>query len=369
MLDSLDILNYRCFREFRLNKLARVNLLLGKNNSGKTAILEAIMLLATRGDPGMLFQISQRRQDELVHLQAVPGVPLIDFGQFVHGRLTTISENGFCISPQLGMRGIRFAIEPLGNQTQRETLPTDLRLPPPDSILRIGPVSDTGFDGETFVWPIGKSGAILFPPNRFPEHPQSRWGASQHVMYLGPGLPTSQELGSMWSFLQKTRGLEQRVYEIVRLMAPDIEDIVFPPAGSEAVFRGAILVGVAGEQNRIPLGNFGDGVRHLLQLAIAICSVAQGGILLLDEIENGLHYSLMPQLWKAIIHAASERDIQIFAATHSNDCVDALAHIAGESSDISSQVAAHQIDNHLSAGISFSGDEIRIAVEHEIEVR
>lgn len=110
-------------------------------------------------------------------------------------------------------------------------------------------------------------------------------------------------------------------------------------------------------------------MRHLLQLAIAICSVAQGGILLLDEIENGLHYSLMPQLWKAIVQAASERDIQIFAATHSNDCVDALARIAGESPDTSSQVAAHQIDSHLPGGISFSGDEIRIAVEHEIEVR
>ena len=324
MLDSLTISNYRCFREFRVNKLARVNLLLGKNNSGKTAILEAIMLLATRGDPGILFQISQRWQDELVHLQAIPGIPLIDFGQFVYGHRIITGESRFSISPQSGTPGVEFKVEPLGTQPQRDTPPTDLRLPAPDALLRIGPVLVGNLTGETFVWPLSRSGTLLFPPNRFPEHPQARSGAAQHVMYLGPGLPTSQELGSMWSFLQKTRGLEQQVYKIMRLMVPQIEDIVFPPAGSEAVFHGAILVGAEGEQNRIPLGNFGDGVRHLLQLAIAVFSVAQGGILLLDEIENGLHYSLMPQLWKAIIQAANERDIQIFAATHSNDCINSL---------------------------------------------
>ena len=97
----------------------------------------------------------------------------------------------------------------LGTQPQRDTPPTDLRLPAPDALLRIGPVLDGNLTGETFVWPLSRSGTLLFPPNRFPEHPQARSGAAQHVMYLGPGLPTSQELGSMWSFLQKTRGLEQ----------------------------------------------------------------------------------------------------------------------------------------------------------------
>jgi ABC-type Mn2+/Zn2+ transport system ATPase subunit len=369
VLDSLTISNYRCFQTFRANKLTRVNLLLGKNNSGKTAILEAIMLLATRGDPGILFQISQRRQDELVQLPAIPSVPLVDFAQFVHGRNTAIGQGGFHISPQSGTPGVGFRVEPLGTQPHRDTPPTDLRLPAPDALLRIGSVLDGHFTGEAFIWPMSRSGTILFPPNRFPEHAQARHGAAQHVMYIGPGLPTSQELGSMWGFLQMTRGLEQQVYKIVQLMVPEIVDIAFPPVGSDNHFRGAILVGIEGQKNRIPLGNFGDGVRHLLHLAIALCSVLQGGILLLDEFENGLHYSLMPGLWKAIIQAASERDIQIFAATHSNDCVDALARIAGESSAISSQVAAHQIDNHLSDGISFSGDEIRIAVEHEIEVR
>ncbi len=365
MLDSLTISNYRCFREFRVNKLARINLLLGKNNSGKTAILEAIMLLATRGDPGILFQISRRRQDELVQLPAIPGVPLVDFAQFVHGRSTAIGESDFYISSQPGPPGVGFKVDPLATGTP----PTDLRLPAPDALLRIGSVLDGKFTGETFVWPMSRSGAILFPPNRFPEHAQTRYGAAQHVMYLGPGLPTSQELGTMWGFLQMTRGLEQQVYKIVQLMVPEIVDIVFPPVGSDNDFRGAVLVGIEGQKNRVPLGNFGDGVRHLLQVAIAICSVLQGGILLLDEFENGLHYSLMPRLWKAIIQAAKDRDIQIFAATHSNDCVNALAGIAGESSDLSTQVAAHQIDSQLSDGITFSGHEIRIAVEHEIEVR
>src|SRR5689334_18791803 len=61
MIQTLRIINYRCFSDFHLEGLARVNLLVGKNNSGKSSVLEAISLLTSAGDPQVLWSILNRR--------------------------------------------------------------------------------------------------------------------------------------------------------------------------------------------------------------------------------------------------------------------------------------------------------------------
>ncbi|NEQ98788.1 MAG: AAA family ATPase [Cyanothece sp. SIO2G6] len=63
MLKSLSIENFRCFKKFDLNPLGRVNLLVGKNNCGKTSILEAIHILCSSQNPDPLKNIMIRRGD------------------------------------------------------------------------------------------------------------------------------------------------------------------------------------------------------------------------------------------------------------------------------------------------------------------
>ena len=58
-------------------------------------------------------------------------------------------------------------------------------------------------------------------------------------------------------------------------------------------------------------------------MAIALIS-AKGGVLLIDEIDTGLHYTVMADMWKLIAQTAAELDVQVFATTHSSDCVTAL---------------------------------------------
>jgi len=75
----------------------------------------------------------------------------------------------------------------------------------------------------------------------------------------------------------------------------------------------------------------GEGLVRLLSIILAIAQ-AQGGTILIDEIENGLHYSVMTDVWKAIADAARRADAQIFATTHSQECIRA-AHRAFDSSE------------------------------------
>ena len=70
----------------------------------------------------------------------------------------------------------------------------------------------------------------------------------------------------------------------------------------------------------------GEGVGRLLSLLLAILQTP-GGVVLIDEVENGLHYSVMKPVWQAIAQAARQADMQVFATTHSWECIQA-AHQA-----------------------------------------
>jgi AAA15 family ATPase/GTPase len=73
-------------------------------------------------------------------------------------------------------------------------------------------------------------------------------------------------------------------------------------------------------QGRIPLGTMGDGVRRMFHIGLAMATASKG-ILLIDEFENGLHWHVQRELWAALGRAAKGFDVQIFATTHSRDCI------------------------------------------------
>jgi AAA15 family ATPase/GTPase len=84
--------------------------------------------------------------------------------------------------------------------------------------------------------------------------------------------------------------------------------------------------GDIGMPRLVPIPFMGDGVKRVLSIVLAIAS-ASGGVVLIDEIENGLHYSVQKQVWQAIAEAARRLDVQVFATTHSWECL-AKAHEA-----------------------------------------
>jgi predicted ATPase len=84
--------------------------------------------------------------------------------------------------------------------------------------------------------------------------------------------------------------------------------------------RGGIVVRLAGSNQRIPIGSTGDGMWRILGLALAIVN-AKDGVLLVDEIDTGLHFSAMADMWKLIWETAQELDVQVFATTHNNKSI------------------------------------------------
>jgi len=118
----------------------------------------------------------------------------------------------------------------------------------------------------------------------------------------------------------------------------------------------------------MPLGSLGDGIRRLLALAICVAN-AKEGVLLVDEIDTGLHYTTLESMWRVVVETARRLNVQIFATSHSNDCVQALASLQSDEPDVASDVSVHRIERGAAAAVPYTAAEIEIAARHHVEVR
>ena len=103
-------------------------------------------------------------------------------------------------------------------------------------------------------------------------------------------------------------------------------------------------------------------------MAITMVS-EEAGILLIDEIDTGLHYSLIEQLWGALIELSRQLDVQIFATTHSSDCIRALAWLVEDRPDLAPDVSLHRIEPGLPTSVRYGAEDIALAAKHHVEVR
>jgi AAA domain, putative AbiEii toxin, Type IV TA system len=136
--------------------------------------------------------------------------------------------------------------------------------------------------------------------------------------YVGPHGVGSEGLARTWDSVVLTK-VEDDIIGSLRFLTPGIEKISFVGSGGE---DGRIpKAKLAGFPRAVPLRSLGDGVNRALGLLLSIAQMNDSGLLLVDEIENGIHYAAHEQLWKLLIDASILFDVQIFATTHSGDCI------------------------------------------------
>jgi len=127
-------------------------------------------------------------------------------------------------------------------------------------------------------------------------------------------------------------------------------------------------VKLRGVKNRIPLGSMGDGMWRML--GIALCLVrAKGGVLLIDEIDTGLHYAVMEKMWHLVYDTAKRLDVQVFAATHSSDCYQSLAAVVHEKELSAPEITIQRIERGNPRAVPFADNEIKVVAASRIEVR
>jgi predicted ATP-dependent endonuclease of OLD family len=106
----------------------------------------------------------------------------------------------------------------------------------------------------------------------------------------------------------------------------------------------------------------------LLVLAMGVI-IGKGTLLLVDEIDTGLHYSTMGEVWRVLADAAKRHDVQVFATTHSWDCVRGLAWLCENHPELRGEVSLQKIEPQLEEAVALDADEIMLAVSQGMEVR
>jgi len=373
MIYSAKIAGYRGFNQFNLNGLGRINLFVGRNNSGKSSVLEALYLLAMAGDPAALWTTIVRRGEQLA-FENVPGKPIqpeLEVSHLFNGHEVKVGVAFSVMTanavPDLVSCTVVQA-NPQENPALFANLQTEGEFASNNSLalkiegtrVKSGPLIPLtrreGFRQDTFQ-------LVMNVANRQPS------STPIQTQYVSTASLTVQELINTFSQIVLTPD-EDRVITALRALDPDIERIAATSAGvfHQLSGRGGFLVKKKGFDRPIPIGSFGDGMWRLLALAIGI-GRAKDGILFIDEIDTGLHHSAMTNMWKLIYSAARELNVQVFATTHSYDCVRSLASICNEDSIETNDVTIHRIEPDKSDSIPYTAKQIKIAAQQDIEVR
>jgi AAA15 family ATPase/GTPase len=129
-----------------------------------------------------------------------------------------------------------------------------------------------------------------------------------------------------------------------------------------------MLHGDIGLDRLVPLPLLGEGMARLASLVLAVGN-APNGIVLVDEVENGLHHSILPKVWRAVGEVARQFNTQVFATTHSLECIVA-AHKAFTESEIY-DFRLHRLDRvkETIRAVTYRQETLEAAIETGLEVR
>ncbi|MGD1711968.1 AAA family ATPase [Dapis sp. BLCC M172] len=381
MLKSLTINNFRCFQSFELQQLSRVNLLVGMNNSGKTSILEAIQLLYSVYQPETLHKIMSYRGEFLLK----EGSRQLDIRHLFYGREISLGSEFSLVGT---------------NDKYQESLVGSIQVDSPNELYEQKNLLDSseGFSSEfdnseeisvelyqlediffDLDWKkeevsirrrLSPDGGIDI---RIPRSSRITTKAVIKSQFITPLSLDIDEITQLFDEIVLTPE-EILTLEALQIIEPKIERIasIGPEKyGSNIrIVRGrsGFIVKVSDQEKPIPIGSMGEGIWRILALAIALVS-AQGGVLLVDEIDTGLHFSTMSDMWKLIWKTAKKLDVQVFATTHNSDCWSSLADVIKSEDLEGEEITIHRIETDKNSSVVFTEPQIVIAAKREIEVR
>lgn len=370
-INSLEVDGFRGFRGLRVDCFGKVNLITGKNNSGKSSLLEAIRILATGGALRTIYDILNYREE----LGAAGDFDKIysptDLAPFCN------LFNGF---PNLAASKQGFSISatgalplPVSRITAKINWFVKKMDPDRQAFSSYEPASSDLFD-DVDSFPaldldIGGRKRVI-PLDRFQRRIFSRVEAevtSNPCVYLDPFSSRSTgQMGALWDAIALTDA-EQEVVKALKVISDDIQAVSMIGSDERNTRPRSAIVKSDRHPSPLPLRTFGDGVNRLFGVILSLCN-ARNGVLLIDEIENGLHYSVQTEIWRTIFRLAKDLQVQVFATSHSWDCVRAFQEAASASPEDGVLVRLSRTDDKIVPTL-FTETELEIVTRDQIEVR
>ena len=316
-MKSIVIKNYKNIKDLSIDSLAPVNLIVGRNNVGKSTLLEAISIYAAGGNIEWLKELLEFR-GESVEIKSpfddtdieLEKIMMEHFLSFFPERKPIYSEGKSIIIK-----------EKENNASSKKVLS-----------IRMVYIEDVTVTGET--------------------------GRVNHqvVIELTPEQILADDI--------TTPNLAGRGCLLYTSDAADIEKLNF--LNDDLQKRRIPYVTLKGKEKRHRLSSMGDGINRVLTIILALLN-CKGGILLLDEFETGLHHSIQIRLWKIIFMLSEKLNIQVFVTSHSQDCINSFVEANNKQKG---KLIRLENRNGNVVAVNYDDEkELRFATDNNIEIR
>ena len=366
-IPDLTIKGFRGIQELSIGSLGRVNLITGKNNTGKSSVLEALRLYAHNAAPVAIDSILAFREEYVRGADEDEGSA--DPESVFH---VSALFHGF---PRLTEQFASIVIETGGKSDLKKL---DLHIDwyvedrTSEGSIRLVPQKTT-FLETTEAVPVlivtTERRHRVYRLERLRNYARLRGDLEERRMpcrMVSPyGGQATNALGALLDDIALTP-LERDAVEALRIIDPRIADVRM--VGPDGPSRSRAAIVRANHIARpVPLRSFGDGVNHLFAIVLSLVNAAEG-LLLIDEFENGLHHSVQLDAWRLIFRLAKELNVQVFATSHSKDAVEAFEEVARESPEEGIVVKLTRRGENLFA-TPFDEGQLTTIVGDQIEVR
>ncbi|WP_028667120.1 AAA family ATPase [Runella zeae] len=292
MLQSIEIENFRCFEKTAISGFEQINLITGKNNAGKTALLEAIFY----------FLSSQR------------------YAIIKNARKSSNEADN--------VKSIYF--------NQRTTIPISL----------------SGYwDNERSLFSIKDVNAAYSPPAFTKDFELA------FIVDKDSQIPVMEDIAAFFDD-EVIAGNSRIIHDSLAVIDDTLEEI--RTFGSR---QGVLYLRKKGEENYVSINFYGDATQKIVRYVVNILSLAKSGkkfkLLLIDEIENGIHYIAQAEVWRMLMRLCKHFNIQLFATTHSLEMIKAFQQVCSEEELIG-------MGGYFELGRSPKNGQI-IGVKHDLE--
>lgn len=302
---SLSISHFRAIRDVKFEHLRRISLFGGLNGVGKSTILDSIFQFVDMGNPALLFRSAQFKQLPV----SLRDIHRINEGQYpdrpsIHKFRTR--DGNYEVIWKWGPQNL--------GVTSSVTISTNTELP-----------SQAGNYQDGYSLTVNKDSSLALS-RRFIDDGNNSLTFNQEfgtdLRFPGSVYLSRQTINSAINIANRytqivQHGLKRRLLEIINSISIKFDDLELLQPGGQSVIHLAV------KDVLIPLQFAGDGIATIVAVVLAIMT-SPGGIVILDEFDASVHYSVLKDTWKLFHTLCVEFDVQIFAATHSRECATAL---------------------------------------------
>lgn len=304
--EEITIKGLRGLSEISISDFKRVNLFVGRNNCGKTSVLEGLFMITGISNPKIPITLNQFRGIDYF-LGDDKDYRLI-FNELDY-------ENGVEIFTKTQSKERKLKIQPhyqVENKEIKTTFDKDSFEKPDINTFR----NNQAVDGLEYIFSsqnkefkasIVQAG-LMFNQRVSKNYKENLLGTFVIPRTILDLLP--ERLNNLIIGKRKAG-----IIKVLQQVEPSIQDL--------SIGTNRIIYCDTGLNQLVPINVMGDGIRRMLSLVVTIADM-KNGCVFIDEIENGLHYKSLEILWKTVFEAAKEYNVQIFATTHSYECISAF---------------------------------------------